>query len=233
VVDPATGEVIEEARTVPVRRAVSADVAATLTRWLAGVVEDPDGTGRRARPEGWRVAGKTGTARKVDPVSGGYALDRHFSSFVGFAPLASPRIVIGVFVDEPQGERNGGEVAAPAFREIAEYALKMLGVPPTGPLAASPPLPSPVPPAVAPSVEARAAEPPTVELVARGGARASGGVAVPPLQGLSARAALRRLEALDLAAEIEGSGRVSRQSPAPGANVARGARVRLRLAPPG
>jgi cell division protein FtsI (penicillin-binding protein 3) len=232
VVDPATAEVIEEGRTEPVRRTVSPEVAATLTRWLAGVVEDADGTGRRARPEGWRVAGKTGTARKVDPVSGGYAVDRHFSSFVGFAPVASPRIVIGVFVDEPQGERNGGEVAAPAFREIAEYALKMLGVPPTGPVAASPPMASPAPPAGAPPAEARA-EPPPVELLARGGARPAGGVAVPSLQGLSARAALRRLEALDLAAEIEGSGRVNDQSPAAGATVARGARVRLRLAPPG
>ncbi|HSN92174.1 MAG TPA: penicillin-binding protein [Anaeromyxobacteraceae bacterium] len=232
VVDPATGEVLEEGRTLPVRRAVSPEVAATLTRWLAGVVEDPEGTGRRARPEGWRVAGKTGTARKVDPVSGGYAVDRHFSSFVGFAPLESPRIAIGVFVDEPQGERNGGEVAAPAFREIAEYALKMLGVPPTGPLAAQPAPPSPPAPAGSPPAEAPP-EPPEVEQLARGGARPSGGVAVPSLRGLSVRAALRRLEALDLGGEIEGSGRVSGQSPAPGATVARGARVRLRLAPPG
>jgi cell division protein FtsI (penicillin-binding protein 3) len=198
-----------------------------MVRWLAGVVEDPDGTGRRARPQGWRVAGKTGTARKVDPVSGGYAQDRHFSSFVGFAPLESPRIVVGIFVDEPQSERHGGEVAAPAFAEIAEYALKMLGVPPSGPLAAAPHPPPP------PASEARPADPPPVEVLARGGVRPRGAVAVPSLEGLSVRAALRRLEAVDLGAEVEGSGRVRAQSPAAGAAVGRGARVRLRLAPAG
>jgi cell division protein FtsI (penicillin-binding protein 3) len=227
VVDPATGEVLEQGRTTPVRRVLSPAVAATMVRWLAGVVEDPDGTGRRARPQGWRVAGKTGTARKVDPVSGGYAQDRHFSSFVGFAPLESPRIVVGIFVDEPQSERHGGEVAAPAFAEIAEYALKMLGVPPSGPLAAAPHPPPP------PASEARPADPPPVEVLARGGVRPRGAVAVPSLEGLSVRAALRRLEAVDLGAEVEGSGRVRAQSPAAGAAVGRGARVRLRLAPAG
>ena len=76
------------------------------------------------------MAGKTGTAQKADPVTGGYSADRHFSSFVGFAPAEAPRVVIGVFIDEPKGEIYGGEVAAPPFREIASYALKMLGVPP-------------------------------------------------------------------------------------------------------
>jgi cell division protein FtsI (penicillin-binding protein 3) len=228
VVDPATGEILEQGRAVPVRRVLSPAVAATMTRWLAGVVEDRDGTGRRARPQGWRVAGKTGTARKVDPVSGGYAQDRHFSSFVGFAPVDDPRIAVGIFVDEPQAERHGGEVAAPAFAEIAEYALKMLGVPPSGPVAAAPLLP---PSATAPA--ARPAEPPPVEILARGGVRPSSAVTVPALEGLSVRAALRRLEALDLGADVEGSGRVRGQLPAPGAAAARGARVRLRLAPPG
>ena len=102
VVDPATGEVLDEARPEVVRRAVSEQTAATIARWLVGVVEDPRGTGKRARLDGWRVAGKTGTAQKADPVSGGYSEDRRFSSFVGFAPAEAPRIVIGVFVDEPK-----------------------------------------------------------------------------------------------------------------------------------
>ena len=136
VVDPATGEVLEEPGPEVVRRVVSAGTAATISRWLVGVVEDPKGTGKRARLDGWRVAGKTGTAQKADPVSGGYSEDRRFSSFVGFAPAEAPRVVIGVYVDEPKGDRYGGEVAAPAFREIAEYAMKMLGVPPGAPAAA-------------------------------------------------------------------------------------------------
>ncbi|HET9553339.1 MAG TPA: penicillin-binding protein 2, partial [Anaeromyxobacteraceae bacterium] len=130
IVDPGDGAVLDEGKPVVVRQAVSPAAAATVARWLLGVVEDPDGTGKRARPEGWRVAGKTGTAQKADPVSGGYSADRHFSSFVGFAPAESPRVVLGVFIDEPKGEIYGGEVAAPPFREIAGYALKMLGVPP-------------------------------------------------------------------------------------------------------
>ena len=128
-----------------------------MTRWLIGVVEDADGTGKRARSDGWRVAGKTGTAQKADPVTGGYSADRHFSSFVGFAPAESPRVVIGVFIDEPKGETYGGEVAAPPFREIAEYALKMLGVPPDGRIRGAA-APAPAPPAVA---QRRATAPPS------------------------------------------------------------------------
>ncbi|HET8538335.1 MAG TPA: penicillin-binding protein [Anaeromyxobacter sp.] len=225
IVDPATGEVLDEARPEVVRRAVSAETATTVARWLVGVVEDPRGTGTRARLDGWRVAGKTGTAQKADAVSGGYSADRHFSSFVGFAPADAPRIVVGVFVDEPRGEIHGGEVAAPAFREVAEYAMKMLGVPPTaGALAAAAADASPPPPE-------EAEGPPPVEQAAR--AAPPGSVAVPALAGLPARAAVRALEALDLSADLAGSGRVVRQSPPPGRVVARGTRVRMTLQPAG
>jgi cell division protein FtsI (penicillin-binding protein 3) len=258
VLDPADGTVLDQSTPTPVRRVVSAGTAATLARWLTGAVEDPDGTGKRARPEGWRVAGKTGTAQKADPVSGGYSLDRNFSSFVGFAPAESPRVVIGVFIDEPKGETYGGEVAAPPFREIAEYALKMLGVPPDGlpaVVTAPPPAPAPVlaaraapsartgPSPVAPAApvapatpdeaEEESAGPPPVEVAARRRAGATGGVAVPALAGLPARAAIRTLEALDLGAELDGSGRVVSQTPPPGRVVDRGARVKITLAPPG
>jgi cell division protein FtsI (penicillin-binding protein 3) len=227
IVDPATGEVLEASRPEPIRRAVSAETAATIARWLVGVVEDEKGTGKRARLDGWRAAGKTGTAQKADPVSGGYSADRHFSSFVGFAPAEAPRIAIGVFVDEPRGEIYGGEVAAPAFREIAEYALRMLGVPPTGPAVAAVAEP---PPDDGPS------GPPPVEQAARRSADepADGAaVAVPSLAGLPVRAAVRTLEALELGADIAGSGRVVAQSPAPGRVVSRGTRVRVTLQPAG
>ncbi len=229
VLDPATGEVLDEARPEIVRRAVSEQTAATIARWLVGVVEDPHGTGKRARLEGWRVAGKTGTAQKADPVSGGYSEDRRFSSFVGFAPAEGPRVVIGVFVDEPKGDVYGGEVAAPAFREVAEYAMKMLGVPPTRTPAA--------PAVVATAVEPAAAEPegppPVEQADRRSVAIPGGGVAVPSLAGLPIRAAIRRLEDANLAAELAGSGRVVSQSPPAGKVVARGTRVRMTLAPAG
>jgi cell division protein FtsI (penicillin-binding protein 3) len=226
VVDPATGEVLDEARPVRVRRAVSAEAAATVTRWLVGVLEDERGTGKRARLDGWRAAGKTGTAQKADLVSGGYSADKRFSSFVGFAPAEAPRIVIGIFVDEPKNDVSGGEIAAPAFREVAEYAMKMLGVPPTGPtLAGAGPADPPAP------AEDRPSAPPAVEQAAR--TPAAGKVAVPSLAGLPARAAIRTLEALDLGADLAGSGRVATQSPAPGRAVARGTRVRMTLRPAG
>jgi cell division protein FtsI (penicillin-binding protein 3) len=227
VVDVATGEVLEETRPEAIRRAVSEETAATLRRWLTGVVEDPKGTGRRARPDGWRVAGKTGTARKVDPVGGGYASDRHLSSFVGFAPAESPRIVVGVFIDEPKGDVYGGEIAAPAFREIVEYALARMGVPRDAPLAAAPPAPIPAPP------DADEA-PPAVELAeASIDPPPAGRTTVPALAGLPARGAIRVLERADLAPELTGAGRVVSQTPAPGKVVDRGTRVRMRLAPAG
>jgi cell division protein FtsI (penicillin-binding protein 3) len=245
VLDPADGSVLSQGAPTPVRRVVSTATAATVARWLIGVVEDPDGTGKRARSEGWRVAGKTGTAQKADPVSGGYSAERHFSSFVGFAPAEAPRVVIGVFIDEPKGEIYGGEVAAPPFREIAEYALKMLGVPPERvPAAAGAAMTPPAPGAPArPSAPTAPAAPtpdadeepalPLVEVAARRTPGVTGGVAVPALGGLPARAAIRTLEALDLGADLTGSGRVIGQAPPPGRVVERGARVKITLAPPG
>ena len=152
--------------------------------------------------------------------------DRHFSSFVGFAPAPAPRIAVGVFLDEPRGEVYGGEVAAPVFREVVEFAMKSLGVAPSeagGPEAAAP---APSAPRAPEPEEARALEaaPPRPPR--------PGTVAVPALDGLSARAAIRALEAVDLLGEVSGSGRVADQSPPPGAVVGRGARVRLTLAPP-
>jgi cell division protein FtsI (penicillin-binding protein 3) len=231
VVDPSTGNVLSEAVPTPVRRAVSAETAALVSRWLEGVVADADGTGKRARLEGWRVAGKTGTAQKADPVTGGYSADRHFSSFVGFAPADAPRVAIGVFIDEPKGDIYGGDVAAPVFREIAGHALKSGGVPPTDasavPAFAVAPGPEPLPERDEAAVVA------PLEVAPRQPPHGQGAVAVPSVQGLPARAALRLLEASDLSADVRGSGRVTGQVPRPGQLVARGTRVRLVLAPPG
>ena len=233
VVDTATGEVLDEPAPEIVRRAVSPEVAATISRWLVGVVEDPKGTGKRARLEGWRVAGKTGTAQKADPVTGGYSADRRFSSFVGFAPAEAPRVVIGVYVDEPKGDVYGGDLAAPAFREIAEYAMKMLGVPPTGAAIAATSAAPAAGQAAAPQVEEGEAPPPVEAADRRTAGLPGGSVAVPTLAGLPARSAIRKLEEADLAAELRGSGRVVSQIPPAGRVVSRRTRVRMTLAPAG
>jgi cell division protein FtsI (penicillin-binding protein 3) len=233
VVDPATGEVLAEAAPTPVRRVISAETAAQVTRWLEGVVADADGTGKKARIEGWRVAGKTGTAQKADPATGGYSADKRFSSFVGFVPAEAPRFVIGVFVDEPKGEVYGGDVAAPVFREVAEHALKARGIAPAGAAVASVPPPLPAPAADGPAERDEPADPVVADLPARRPSQGSGPVEVPAVQGLAARAALRRLEAADLGGDLRGSGRVTGQAPRAGEVVRRGTRVRLTLAPPG
>ena len=232
VVDPLSGDVLSEAVPTPVRRVISAETAAQVSRWLEGVVADADGTGKKARLEGWRVAGKTGTAQKADAATGGYSADKRFSSFVGFAPADAPRVVIGVFIDEPKGEVYGGDVAAPVFRELAEHALKARGVPTTGGALAALPPPPPASddrcrPGRGRSPSPRSRSPPA------GPRQDPGAVAVPGLQGLPARAALRRLESADLAGDVRGSGRVTGQVPRAGEVVKRGTRVRLTLAPPG
>jgi cell division protein FtsI (penicillin-binding protein 3) len=224
VVDPVRGLTLFEAEPAVVRRAASPQAAAQVARWMELVLSDPEGTGKRARLDGWRAAGKTGTAQKADPVSGGYSADRRFSSFVGFAPVQDPRVVVGVFVDEPRGEIYGGEVAAPVFREVVEHALRSLGVPPDA--AAAPRAAEPV---AAPEEAPR----PSVEAALHSARSGEAGVAVPLLDGLPARSGLRILEAVGLLGETRGSGLVSEQSPAPGVVVERGARVRLALRPRG
>ncbi len=111
------------------RRVVSANVAAQLRAMLAVTVED--GTGTNAQIAGYQVAGKTGTAQKVNEEEGGYADDRFVASFVGMVPADHPRLVILVMVDEPSTEHLGARVAAPAFAKIAELSLRMLGIPPS------------------------------------------------------------------------------------------------------
>ncbi|MEI7704844.1 MAG: penicillin-binding transpeptidase domain-containing protein [Deltaproteobacteria bacterium] len=234
VVDPVSGDVMSEAVPTPVRRVVSPETAAQVARWLEGVVADADGTGRRARLPGWRAAGKTGTAQKADPNTRGYSLDKRFSSFVGFAPAEAPRIVIGVFIDEPKGEVYGGEVAAPVFRELAEHALKAYGVPTEGaPVAALTAAPPPARAAAAIPGRDEAAVLPGEDAGPRPTPGDAGPVTVPAVQGLAARAALRRLESANLAGDVRGTGRVTGQVPRAGDRVERGTRVRLTLAPPG
>lgn len=108
------------------RRVVSPDTARTLTTILEGVVTN--GTGMKAAISGYRVAGKTGTAQKVDPRTGTYSSTLSVGSFVGFVPTDAPRLAMIIVIDEPQGEAWGGVVAAPVFRRVGEQVLTYLGV---------------------------------------------------------------------------------------------------------
>ncbi|MER3488251.1 MAG: hypothetical protein C4307_05825, partial [Chloroflexota bacterium] len=113
------------------RRVLAPEVARVVRSMLVNVVSR--GTGTAAGVPGYRVAGKTGTAAKPDPVSGGYSTTRYVASFVGIVPASRPRLVILVTVDEPQGAIWGGVVAAPAFAKIARFALQYLEVVPDDP----------------------------------------------------------------------------------------------------
>jgi cell division protein FtsI (penicillin-binding protein 3) len=111
------------------RRAVSPDTAGRMMNILEGTVSKR-GTGEKAAIPGYRVAGKTGTAQKIDPVTKQYSNQDTVTSFVGIVPAEDPRIVVLVVVDNPKGAAWGGTVAAPVFRNISEQVLRYLGVPP-------------------------------------------------------------------------------------------------------
>jgi cell division protein FtsI (penicillin-binding protein 3) len=114
------------------RQPISTATAHTLTDILEGVVTI--GTGRKAAVPGYRVAGKTGTAQKIDPRTGAYSSSQLVGSFVGYVPAENPRLAIVVVIDEPKVEAWGGVVAAPVFRRIAEQVLPHLGVSPQEPV---------------------------------------------------------------------------------------------------
>src|SRR5436853_63721 len=108
------------------KRVISPQNAADIREMLEGVLA-PGGTASEVSVPGYTLAGKTGTAEKAE--DGGYSETNFVASFIGFAPAANPRLLAAVIVDEPQGEIYGGSVAAPAFGQIAEFALPYLGVP--------------------------------------------------------------------------------------------------------
>jgi cell division protein FtsI (penicillin-binding protein 3) len=109
------------------RRVISTDTARTLTHIMEGVVTS--GTGGKAAIPGYQVAGKTGTAQKVDPRTGAYSSTLLVGSFVGFVPAEDPQLAMIVAIDEPHGEGWGGVVAAPVFRRVGEQVLNYLGIP--------------------------------------------------------------------------------------------------------
>jgi cell division protein FtsI (penicillin-binding protein 3) len=117
----------------PRHRVIRADTAQMLTRMLAEVVQD--GTGAEAEIPGYQVAGKTGTAHKIDAY--GHYINKYMASFVGFLPAGDPKVVIAVSIDEP-GTIYGGLAAAPLFSEIARYAIQRLGIPSVAPVTLPP-----------------------------------------------------------------------------------------------
>lgn len=123
------GRVIQERKPEVVRRVISYDTTKEVIRILEGVVTK-GGTGESAAVQGYRIAGKTGTAQIPDPQTGGYYTDRHMASFIGFAPADDPKITLVVVVESPKTSPYGGVVAAPIFKGIMEKVLFYLGISP-------------------------------------------------------------------------------------------------------
>ncbi|MGH2961315.1 MAG: peptidoglycan D,D-transpeptidase FtsI family protein [Solirubrobacterales bacterium] len=109
-------------------RVMSPRTSASLREMLEGVLA-PGGTAAEVKVPGYTLGGKTGTSEKAE--DGGYSESRFVASFVGFAPATDPGLLVAIVVDEPEGSYYGGDVAAPAFGEIATFALPHLGIPPS------------------------------------------------------------------------------------------------------
>ena len=213
----------EGRREVPrrvIRRAITPETAATMTRILEDVVTR--GTARAARLAGYTVAGKTGTAEKL--IDGHYSeTNNNVATFVGFVPSTRPELTILVVVDDVA--RGGGAVAAPVFQRIAEATLLHLGVPPN--VDASPPLLVPADPPPASRVRLTPVRTPA-PLAAPAWTGPRRGL-MPDLAGFSARAALEVATDLGLMTRIRGDGFVVGQTLEPGSAITRGQTLILRL----
>ncbi|MBI1960109.1 MAG: transpeptidase family protein [Candidatus Rokubacteria bacterium] len=214
-----------------VRQVITPDTARVLTGIMTLVVSD--GTGRNAAIAGFDVAGKTGTAQKLDPATRRYSRAPGVLSFVGFVPADDPRLAMLVMLDEPKNEKWGSEAAAPIFAAIGRAALRHLQVSPR----------DSAPVQIVRGEGGAAAEPAVASLGAAGSLRAlvrpaaftpvaESARLMPALVGLSLRHAMEALAPLGVPVEITGGGVVVAQSPPPGAALLDGMPCRLTLASP-
>lgn len=206
------GGVVQSFQPERVRKVISEQTAKKVTLLLKATTEK-GGTGEGAVPAGYEVAGKTGTAQKVDPLLGGYSEDRYTSGFMGFAPAEFPVVTLLVAVDEPHGGNYGGVVAAPIFRAIMEKVLPYLQVVPKGTEVVKNGLDSAL-------RKEASGTPPQIDGIKIG--KGAETVVMPDLTGLSMRNALTRMEGRGLIIKVSGNGKVVEQTPRPGSLVEKG-----------
>jgi len=214
------GEVIQTFQPEEVKRVLSEETCKTLISLLKATTEK-GGTGEQAVPQGYEIAGKTGTAQKVDPILGGYSTEHYMSGFMGLAPVEDPKIVVLVVIDEPRGNNFGGVVAAPVFRAIVEKALPYLNVLPKGIQIVKNELPS-----IKEIKDVRSS------LQKERIGEETGKMIMPDLTGLSIRSALSRIEGKGLIIKVTGSGKVADQTPKPGTVIEKGEICYLKLESP-
>jgi cell division protein FtsI (penicillin-binding protein 3) len=200
-----SGKVTQKFEPQVVRRVISPETARVMTKMMESVT-GKGGTGTNAALDGYRVAGKTGTAQKVDPVTRTYSPTKRIGSFVGFVPADKPKLTIAVIIDEPQGVKYGGVVAAPAFRGIAQNSLAYLKIPPNVPI-----------PATSKTADAKSSPTPAVEVLSYGDGDVeeipAGDEIMPNFHGMSMRRVLQVMEKRGINIRLIGSGKAAEQSP--------------------
>lgn len=224
IVDKVTapdGTVVQQNKPTPVRQVISQKTSAQMVDVLTKVVTE--GTGQAAQIPGINVAGKSGTAQKIDPATGEYSATDYIASFAAFAPAEKPKIAILVVVDSPQeGDHQGGTVAAPRAKAILQGALQYYGVP----------VANNTPNDITASESGQNQNVrPTPQAVSPERTPGSDEVAVPDFTGLTMRQAGQKLAELKLHFNFTGSGLVYEQDPAPGKVVSIGTMVRLKFSP--
>jgi cell division protein FtsI (penicillin-binding protein 3) len=237
------------------KRVIRPETAATLRQLMEGVVLH--GSGPLARLDGWTSAGKTGSAQKIDPATGRYSPTQFVASFTGFAPINNPAVTILVSLDSPVGLHEGGQVAAPVFKRIAEQVLAYLDVPRDVPLNpkliqttyrkharedesaledfsvvdfSGQPDPSPA------ASQSSGASPPRYEdfkkPVLTVAVDQGGDIEVPDFSGKTMRDVADMALRLGLDPVLVGSNLATEQSPAAGAKVRRGAKITVQFGTP-
>ncbi len=201
------------------KRIFTPQEAKTLTMMLLSALSE-EGTGAKARVQGFLAAGKTGTAQMVDPEKRGYMEGLYISSFAGFIPAHNPRFVIYVAIDGATKKFYGSTVAAPVFSRVAEYALLKAGLSPT--LISEEHLLKTTPP----EPEAKAikklrdiASPPAGLLLSSS--------TTPDFTGLSLREALKKAKKHKVHLEVKGFGHVIRSRPSSGKKLPKNRKVHL------
>ncbi len=219
------GKIIREFYPVVRRDVISSTIAKKVRGILEGVVRK-GGTATKAAIDGYHVAGKTGTAQKVDPIKKTYSDKRFVAFFGGFAPSETPAIVILVAVDEPKRTPYGGIVAAPVFSEVGGWTLTHLNV-----------IPSLPPVTASPGSQVRALQadqqdlsyPGDEEIVVHSPDLPG---SIPDLKGLGVRDVLRKARRLGLEVVVKGSGLAVEQSPAPGTPSKKQRTIKVLFRPP-
>jgi cell division protein FtsI (penicillin-binding protein 3) len=212
------GEILIEKDPEVVRQVIRPKTAKILREMLERVVDS--GTGTAAKINGYRCAGKTGTAQKANPVAGGYYRDKYVAVFAGFLPADNPAVCIVIAVDSPQGKYYGGQVAAPAFREIGRELMNHLEIAPTEFEDQADPEPR------HPAEEKNKPAPEEHEdrLILAGD---DGLPFMPDVKGMTMKEILELMSEYSISFEFEGSGVAFKQNPGAGQKLENGQRCQI------